>query len=483
MEFYISDKAPIDPDEIRNKFIEYFENINQGDFARYETGYDKDISSTKTFYYGMYLARGKTPILSNDFLSFLRNKRNLYVLTTSHSDFYVTFGYHYKINYTVSYQTTESEISGFKVSDAPFYSFHKYDVDPVYSSSNVLKSFNETRSHSAVGIVKIDYSGNFYGLSKTDECDSLSYWPVNPNRQAYFKGSYKKTSVEEIKKLTYLKQFSVPSNSDISDYIKGYCGYLSDHYSVIREDKAKIKDEYYSYNIYEISDDSISISNSNLISTFYLVCVNSYTYKIKFTYKQKTYEYDFDTLPPPDKIFLEYSPEFSKYHNEAFSILWDQKFKTENNEEENLQKTNSLQKLFHRRKTGHLVTMLLITAFFLTFFTLSMVYQDYLINYAGLVPYLRSMLTWPICLYQIVPLLLFGISYFLYSHSQTVFKDYRFSRNKNYLGQVEVIEEAQIKKLKRKDSIYSAILIVLEVFLAIGMIFHLLLWIIIFMGF
>ena len=98
-------------------------------------------------------------------------------------------------------------------------------------------------------------------------------------------------------------------------------------------------------------------------------------------------------------------------------------------------------------------------------------------------PYLRSMLTWPICLYQIVPLLLFGISYFLYSHSQTVFKDYRFSRNKNYLGQVEVIEEAQIKKLKRKDSIYSAILIVLEVFLAIGMIFHLLLWIIIFMSF
>lgn len=483
MNFYISDITPLDYDEIRNQFIAYFEKINKGEFARYETGYNKDINSKKTLYYAMWLAKGKTPILSKDFMSFLRDKKNLSVTITAHSDFYITFGYNYKIDYTINYKTTEDEVSGYKVSESSFYTLHDYDVKPVYSSKTVLKSFKETRSHNAVGIVKIDYLGNFINLIKTDECDSLSYWPVNPNRQPFFKGSYKNVNPEEIKKLTYLNQFGIPSNHDIANFINGYCKKASEHYSVIKEDKKKIKDKYYSWNIYDISDDNLSISNNELISTFYFVCVNSYTYKIKFTFKGKEYKYELNSLPAPDEIFLEYSPEFLNYQRQAYSELVKQKEKTQHNEQTNIHMTTHLNKLFHQRKRNHFITMLVIFSFFLASFILSLVHHDYLINKAGLTLWMQSMFTWPICIYQITPLLLFGIAYFLYSKSQTTFDNYRFSRFKNYLDQVEVIDETKLTNLKKKDTFYSAILIFIEVIFSLFALFHLLFWLVTFMSF
>lgn len=465
MNIYFKNEFRRSRDSVVDEFVEYIEKINKGCYVGECFGY-QGIDSKKIYNQAKYLAMNDgVDLIDKKFLNFIRNKNNLNVLTTSHSSFYVSFGYRYEIDYTVNYKYSKKVVSGYDIKKG-YYDGSYYTTEN-YREEYFSDSYNKTKKHSAVGVIQINSNGKFTGECLTEECDDYYYWPSWPQRSRYFKGDFEFTTLDQIKKDTFYDDLVIPSEEEIIDYIETYCDNYSLHSNVVSSDRNDLEYDfnckYRYYGSYYLSSDcnKIRLTKTRLRDTFNYIVENYYTYKLYYTYCGEKYEFDpkdFSyTFSEYNCWFLPSNSEIYNYTDLAKKQLQKQADESKERSIINIKKTDELDSILSKRHRTYFIMTSIISLLYILSFVGSIIYPHYYPLHNA------PFFVYPISYNQLAVALTLFVLYLVYYFSKYKFYNYRSSAYKSWNGQVQVIQDYYLDTIKHREKVFKVIFIIFYV--------------------
>ena len=499
MNLYCRDQKRLTGNEVRDVFIKHIEEMNKGHFVHSFAygngdsvfhvdniyGYDKKINSDKIFARAIFLASGKCNILSDEFLNFIRNKKNLFVNITSTNSFYVIVGYSVNIKYSYNYVTTHYELEGYKVNDVRdiYYKDSDYEIVPTYTSSQKTNYDSMTFVHNYIGVFSCDKNGQILDDKDAQCCDGASIWPTSPKSTNYFRKSYRLSNLDELRNLSFVSNLTLPSSNDVTNAVYKYYE-KSPSSNQKAADKRRIEEELSEYNPH-IYSENVSLKSVATNSINY-VLDNHYTYIVSFTYKGKKYELDIDKLSGNFFRNFDLNPDFATYESMAEKRLEEEAEISIKKEKLNTEKSKDLREVIKERNIFHSVTIGVFSLLWLLHFILGIVFNTYLTENGGAMmsePF-KFLFTFPgslIFLGLFLGLLAVLFCY-LFSKNRRSFYRSANSKVKNYFGDIEVLKDEQIAFYKKKERIWHVSLVLVESVIFVITVLFLLMWISIFMS-